>query len=182
MMTLEKGKNVEIRNDMKKFTPVLIVLILVAIIVTLFLSLASKQNMVVIVEGNLEALPLQMELHKYQDSDCGMVIEDLEYASQVVAPNGKTWFFHDHGGFVHWLEDKTFRDDGTIWVMSKDSKKWINGRKAYYSLNDITPMGYGFGAYEVFQEGFVEFDVMRLKMLRGETMNNLLIKKQLLGD
>jgi len=167
---------------LKKITPFLIVIIIVLIIVTLFLSLASKQNMIVIKEGNVERIPLEMVLNKHQDSDCGMVIEDLEYASQVVAKDGKTWFFHDHGGIIHWLEDKSFKDDVVIWVMSKDSKKWIDGKKAYYSLTDITPMGYGFGAYEFKQNKFVGFEEMKLKMLRGETMNNPRIKKQLLGN
>jgi len=138
--------------------------------------------MVVIKEGNLKMLPLKMELNKHQDSDCGMVIEDLEYASQVVAPSGKTWFFHDHGGFVNWLKDKEFKEDAAIWVMSRDSKKWIDAKKSYYSLTEITPMGYGFGAYESEKEGRVEYEEMRLKMLRGETMNNPRIKKQLLGN
>mgnify|MGYP000225839045 CR=1 FL=1 len=166
---------------LKKFIPFIIIATIVFIIVILFLSLASKQNMIVIKEGNIERIPLKMELNKHQDSDCGMVIEDLDYASQVVAKDGKTWFFHDHGGFVHWLADKDFQDDVVIWVMSRDSQKWIDGKKAYYSLNDITPMGYGFGAYEFHKDGLVSYDVMRLKMLRGETMNNPLIKKQLLG-
>jgi nitrous oxide reductase accessory protein NosL len=166
---------------MKKFTPILVVLVLVVIIVTLFLSLGKVQNMVVIKENNLQKIPLVMELNKYQDSDCGMVITDLQYASQVIAPDGKTWFFHDHGGFVHWLEDKSFKDNATIWVMSKDTHKWIDGKKAFYSLSDITPMGYGFGAYEKRKDGFVTFEQMRLKMLRGETMNNPKIRKQLLG-
>jgi len=65
--------------------------------------------------------------------------------------------------------------------MSKDTHKWIDGRKAFYSLNDITPMGYGFGAYEKNRDTFVDYETMRLKMLRGETMNNPKIKKQLLG-
>jgi len=166
---------------MKKFTPFLVVFVLVAIIIAIFLSLASTQNMQVIHEGNLKRLPIEMELNKYQDSDCGMVIEDLHYASQVIAKNGKTWFFHDHGGFVHWLKDKDFRDDVVIWVMSRDSKKWIDGKKAYYSLTDITPMGYGFGAYEKKSAKMVDFETMSLKMLRGETMNNPQIRKQLLG-
>lgn len=166
---------------MKRFMPFLIVLIIVSIIVALFLSLASSKQMVVVKEGNLKKLPIEMELNKYQDSDCGMVITDLDYASEVIAPNGKTWFFHDHGGFVNWLKDKDFKDEAIIWVMSRDTKKWIDGRKAYYSLNEITPMGYGFGAYENKQDGFVDFKEMSLKMLRGETMNNPLIRKQLLS-
>ncbi|MFA6195085.1 MAG: hypothetical protein WC656_00405 [Sulfurimonas sp.] len=166
---------------MKKATPFLIIFIIIFIIVALFLSLASSQNMIVIKEGNYKMLPLEMELNRYQDSDCGMVIKDLEYASQVIAKNGKTWFFHDHGGFINWLKDKEFKEDVVIWVMSKDTKKWINAKEAFYSLNDKTPMGYGFGAYEMKDVRHVDFESMKLRMLRGETMNNPLIKKQLLG-
>jgi len=166
---------------LKKMLPFFIVGILVSVIVIIFLSLAKNQNMTVIHEGNLERLPINMKLNKYQDSDCGMVIEDLEYASQVVALDGKTWFFHDHGGFINWLQDKSFKDDALIWVMSKDSSRWINAKKAYYSLTDITPMGYGFGAYEKKSAKMVDFETMSLKMLRGETMNNPQIRKQLLN-
>ena len=166
----------------KKLIPFLIIIIIIAIIVTIFLSLASTKRMIVIQEGNLQQLPIKMKLNKYQDSDCGMVIEDMTYVSQVIAPDGKTWFFHDHGGFIHWLEDKPFKNDAKIWVMSRDTKKWIDGKEAFYSLNEITPMGYGFGAYEKKQDNFVDFNTMRLRMLRGETMNNPKIKKQLLGN
>ena len=167
---------------MKKFIPVLVVLFIIAVIVSVFLSLASSNQMIVIKEGNLKQLPLKMELNKIQDSDCGMVIEDLTYASQVVAKDGKTWFFHDHGGFIHWLEDKNFKQNVKIWVKSKDTYKWIDAKKAFYSLNDITPMGYGFGAYENKKSWHVDFDTMRLKMLRGETMNNPVIRKKLLSE
>lgn len=167
---------------MKKITPILIILILIGIIVSIFLSLASSGRMVVVHEGNLKRLPIEMELNKYQDSDCGMVIEDLHYASQVVAKNGKTWFFHDHGGFVNWLKDKNFKDEAVIWVMSRDTKKWIDAKEAFYSLTDVTPMGYGFGAYEKSLNGFIDFETMNLRMLRGETMNNPFIKQKLLGN
>ena len=166
---------------MKKYAPLLIVLLFVVIIITVFLSLAKVQHMVVIKEGNTQKVPLEIVLGKYQDSDCGMVINDLTYASQVIAPDGKTWFFHDHGDFVHWLKDKSFKDKAVIWVRTVDTQKYIKAQDAFYSVNDITPMGYGFGAYEKNQKGFISFDVMRLKMLRGETMKNPKIKKQLLG-
>lgn len=166
---------------LKKLLPTLIILVIVLFIVVLFLSLGKAQKMIVIQEGNTQKKALDLELHKYQDSDCGMVIDTLEYASQVIAPSGKTWFFHDHGGFVQWLDDKPFRDEAVIWVMSRDTSRWIDGKKAYYSLNEITPMGYGFGAYEKNQEGFVAYETMRLKMLRGETMNNPAIRKKLMA-
>jgi len=161
--------------------PYIIVVILIVIIVTLFLSLAKVQNMVVIHKGNLQKLPIKMQLHKYQDSDCGMVIDNLEYASQVVAPDGRTWFFHDHGDFVHWLSDKPFKNEAVIWVMSRDTKRWIDGRKAHYTLNEVTPMGYGFGAYKNPKKGSVDFKTMSLKMLRGETLKNPKIRQQILG-
>ena len=47
-----------------------------------------------------------MVLGKYQDSDCGMIINDLTYASQVSSDGKKTWFFHDHGGMANWLNQK----------------------------------------------------------------------------
>lgn len=165
----------------KKMVPFFIIGILISAIIIVFLSLAKSQNMTVIHEGNLQRLPIKMTLNKYQDSDCGMVIEDLEYASQVVSRDGKTWFFHDHGGFVNWLEDKSFKDDVIIWVMAKDTKRWIYAKEAYFSLTDDTPMGYGFGAYEVKVDNMVDFETMSLRVLRGETMNNPQIRKQLLG-
>ncbi|WP_294965674.1 hypothetical protein [Sulfurimonas sp.] len=165
----------------KKFTSFLVVLGLVVLIVTIFLSVASQKQMIVIKEGNINRVALKMVINKYQDSDCGMLIDNMDYISQVVSPSGKTWFFHDHGGFVKWLEDKEFKNEAVIWVMSKDTKKWIDARTAFYSLVDKTPMGYGFGAYEKQVPTHVDFDTMRLRMLRGETLNNPHIRKQLLG-
>lgn len=160
---------------------IFVVLIIISIVVGIFLSLADKTNMVVVKEGNLKKLPLAMELNKYQDSDCGMVIDNLIDASQVISPSSKTYFFHDNGGMVNWLSDKNFKDEAVIWVMSRDSKKFINAREAYYSIDDITPMGNGFGAYEFKKDNLISFDEMSLKMLRGENMNNPQIKKQLQG-
>ncbi len=166
---------------MKKITPFLFISVFILLIVALFLSLGNVQKMVVIKEGNIDKVPLEIILHKYQDSDCGMIIDDMTYVSEVIAPDGKTWFFHDHGGFIHWLEDKSFKDKAVIWVRTKDTKRWLHAEDAYYSLNDITPMGYGFGAYENNQKNFVSYKTFKLKMLRGETMQDPKIRKKLLG-
>lgn len=166
---------------MKKILPILTFIIIVAIIVIIFLSMSNSKQMVVLKEGNTTQTPLEIILEKYQDSDCGMIIDSLEYASQVVASDGKTWFFHDHGGMANWLKDKSFKDSAKIWVMSKDTKKYIDGRTAWYSKTDATPMRYGFGAYEMKQDGFITFDEMRLKMLRGESLANPLYRKEILG-
>lgn len=178
MMILARVKR---EDEMNKMKPFFIVLMLVFIIMGIFLSLAHKEQMIVVQEGNLKRLPLIMQVNKYQDSDCGMVIAGLDYASQVIAPDGKTWFFHDHGGFVHWLKDKKFQEEVFIWVMSRDTKKWIDAKTAFYSVTEKTPMSFGFGAYENNSEGFIDFETMKLRVLHGETMRNPLIKKQLLG-
>ncbi len=167
---------------MKKYFPYLTIFIIIAIIVVLFLSLSKSQNMTVVYVGNKEKKPISIELGKFQDSDCGMVIDDITYASQVVSPSGKTYFFHDHGGMVNWLSTKEFKDIAIIWVMTKDTKRWIDGRSAWYSRTDHTPMLYGFGAYETKKDGLIDFETMFLHMVRGEHLANPKIKKQLLGD
>jgi hypothetical protein len=167
---------------MKKLTPYIIIVIIIALIVALFLSLSSKQNMTVIYTGNISKKPINIVLHKFQDSDCGMVIDDISYSAQVVSPSGNTWFFHDHGGMVHWLSDKSFKDKAVIWVMTKDTKRYIDGKKAWYSRTDDTPMHYGFGAYEHKKNDLIDFKTMSLHMLRGENLTNPLIKKQLLNQ
>ena len=169
-------------TEMKKLTPFLIIAIFIITIVGIFLSLASSKKMIVVVNDNIDAKPIEIQKGKYQDSDCGMVIDDLRDISQVISPSGKTWFFHDHGGFVKWIEDKEFKDKAKIWVKTRDSKKWLDAKNTFYSLRDKTAMGYGFGAYEKNQKNFVDFDTMRLRMLRGETLSNPSIKKQLLGQ
>ncbi len=155
---------------------------IILIIVFGFIFLAKNQNMIVIQEGNLDKKPYELVVGKYQDSDCGMVIDNFDFVSQVIAIDGKTWFFHDHGGMAHWLINKPFKDEVIIWVMTKDTKKYIDGRKAWYSRTDTTPMGYGFGAYENKQEGFIDFDTMFLHMARGEHLGNPQIKAKLLED
>lgn len=167
---------------MKKLLPFLTILTIIVIIIIIFLSMSNQKQMVVLKTGNTTQKPLDIILGKHQDSDCGMIIDNMTYVSQVIAPDGKTWFFHDHGGLVNWIKDKPFKDSAKIWVMTKDTKKYIDGRTAWYSRTDKTPMGYGFGAYEQKQKGFISFEEMSVKMLRGETLNNPYIKKELLGQ
>ena len=139
-----------------------IVLIIIIIIASIFIYLSTTSKMVVIYHNNTTKKPINIVLNKFQDSDCGMIIDDLTYASQVIAPDGRTWFFHDHGNMVHWLKDKPFKKEAIIWVMSKDTKQWINGRKAWYSRNENTPMLYGFGAYEFKKSNLIDIKTMSL--------------------
>jgi len=164
---------------MKSLKALLVIGGIIALIITLFLSLATKQQMVTLITGNIKREPLPIILNHYQDSECGMVIDSLEYASQVVAPNGNTWFFHDHGGMVDWLDRKSFKNEAIIWIYAKDTKKWIDAKKAYYSRDEKTPMLYGFGAYAHKKDKLIDFKTMQLHMLRGEHMANPIIRQQL---
>ena len=166
---------------MKKILPFITLITIIAIIIIIFLSMSNAKQMVVLKEGNTALTPLEIILGRYQDSDCGMVIDKMDYVSQVISSDGKTWFFHDHGGMANWLKDKPFKDDAKIWVMSKDTKQYINGRTAWYSRTDNTPMRYGFGAYEIKQDGFITFEEMSLKVLSNESLRKKKIKKELLG-
>ena len=166
---------------MKKILPILTLVIIILIIVIIFLSMSNKKQMVVLKEGNTTQMPLEIVLGKYQDSDCGMVINKMDFVSQVVSNDGKTWFFHDHGGLANWLKDKPFKDTAKIWVMTMDTKKYIDAKSAWFSRTDITPMGYGFGAYENKKDGFISFEEVALKVLRNEDLRNPYIKKELLG-
>ena len=164
---------------MKSLKTISVIGVIIALIITLFISLSTKQQMVTLIKGNMEKKPLPITLNHYQDSECGMVIDSLEYASQVVAPNGNTWFFHDHGGMVEWLNRKSFKNEAILWIYAKDTKRWIDAKKAWYSRDEKTPMFYGFGAYEHKRDKLIDFKTMQLHMLRGETMANPTIRQQL---
>ncbi len=157
---------------MKKIAPFMIILVIIVIIVAVFLSLGKQKQMIVTMQ-NPTKTPLQhLKINKYQDAFCGMVIEETDYASQAIRDDGKSWFFHDHGDFIEWLKDKPFASRVTVYVHTKDTDKWIDATKAFYTTTETTPMGYGFGAYEHKKEGMIDYKTMKERVLHGETMNN----------
>lgn len=166
---------------MKKVAPFLVVAVILGIVVAVFLSLAQKKQMIVTFE-NSKKIPIKLEINKYQDAFCGMVIEDTKYSSQAIRDDGKSWFFHDHGDFVEWLKDKPFKDRVIVYVYTIDTKRYIPATSAFYTTTENTPMGYGFGAYEHKKDGMIDFKTMQLRVLRGETMLNPKYKQILLKE
>lgn len=158
-----------------------LVVAIAIIIIILFVTLSMSSTKIVTIKTINDTNPLEMKLGVYQDSDCGMIINSLDYASQIINEH-KAWFFHDHGGMIKWLDKKEFKDKATIWVMSRDTHEWIDGRVAFYSDNEQTPMGYGFGAYRYKKDNLIDFNEMSLRVLRGETLQNSTIKKRLNGS
>lgn len=167
---------------MKKIIPYLIIVLIIIAMITIFLSRAKQQQMLTVYEGNTERIALPIKLGHYQDTQCGMPVEQLQDSAQAVAPDGKTWFFDDIGCLAIWMEDKAFKDDLILWVYAKDTKTWIDAHKAWYSLTDDTPMHYGFGAYLTKHENYIDFETMQLKMLRNENMTNPYTRRELLGE
>ena len=167
---------------MKKIAPLLIIFGIIAVIVTIVLFRAEQQQTVTVYEGNAEKKPVELQLNQFQDTQCGMAIGQMEDSAQVVGPDGKTWFFDDVGCMVSWLESRTFKDEALVWVYARDASAWIDGRLAWYSVTDETPMRYGFAPHKKRKKGFIGFDEMKAKMLKGETMKDPRIRKKLLGN
>jgi len=154
------------------------------ILVIILFSTSSFEQSIVVVQNNYKKEPILIEKSKYKDRFCNMTIEDTTYSAQVVLQNNDTLFFDDIGCLVLWLEDQknTQKEKIVLWVWAKDENKYINARDAWYSLTDHTPMHYGFGAYKIKQNNYIDYDTMTTKMLQGITMANPKIRKQLLGN
>ena len=111
-----------------------------------------------------------------------MYLVGKKHTAQIITKELKTHFFDDIGCAILWLkEHKIEPKEITFWVFSNDSNRYIDALKASYNSDDETPMHYGFGAYENLKEGMIDFNEMRLRMLRGETINDPKIKQQLKG-
>ncbi len=83
---------------------------------------------------------------------CRMVLSDRYYAAQVrvfaQGKRSKVFYFDDIGCATLWLENKPWKADTRteIWTADHRNGDWIDGRKAHYVRNKITPMAYGLGA------------------------------------
>jgi len=166
---------------MKKLLPLLVTIVFMSMIAMIFISMAKENQPITIVKGNLEMKALPIKLNFTNDTECKMLIKTIENAAQVVVPDGRTWFFDDPGCMVLWLEGKGFKEDAKLWVHTLDSKKWVDARKASYSVTEHSAMHYGFGARENIDKS-INYKEMRLRMLRGENMTNPKIRKKLLGE
>jgi len=166
---------------MKKILPLLIILLILGITAVVFISMAKNDQPITIVKGNTEMKALPLKVNFTNDPYCKMLITKEDNAAQVVAPDGKTWFFDDPGCMVLWLQDKDFKKSAKIWVHTLDTHKWIDAKSASYGVKDRTEMHYGFGARENKTDETIDFDEMVLRMYRGENLTNPKIRKKLLG-
>jgi nitrous oxide reductase accessory protein NosL len=125
--------------------------------------------------------PVAFEVGKVVCPQCHMDLKSLKDSVEVIKDKEVT-IFDDIGCMVLWMNKQGINpNDVKIWVFSRDTKHWIDAKKAYYSLTDTTPMGYGFGAYENRKKDMIGFDEMYMNMLRGLTLKDPRIRKKLLG-
>lgn len=167
---------------MKKVAPFVVMVLVVGIMAILVVSRARQQHNLTILTGNTQRVAVPVVLGHYQDTQCGMTIDHLEDAAQAVAPDGRTWFFDDVGCLALWLKTNKLRDKMKLWVYTRDTERWIDGRRAWYSRADQTTMEYGFAAHEDPDEGRVDFQEMYKLMYRGENLTNPYTRKELLGN
>ena len=128
--------------------------------------------------------PVPIKLGVTMDPECGMEVENMAHSSEVILKDGRAFVFDDPGCMIKWLhKNKYDTKDVKLWTYSDDTHRWIDAKKAKYTMTDSTPMHYGFGAYEKnsTKKKLISFEEMRLKMLRGENLTNPKIRKKLLG-
>ena len=133
---------------------------------------------------NTKKIPLKIIPNKMQDPQCHMYLSTKDFAVEVITKDYKTHFFDDPGCSILWMKAQNIDPkDVTIWAYATDTKKWINAKKAHYSISDFeTPMHYGFAPWENNRKNSINFDEMRLRMLRGENMTNPKIRKKILQE
>jgi hypothetical protein len=116
---------------------------------------------------------------------CKMVVSERKYTVQVVNTiNGRSYMFDDLGCAILWFKENQtpWENEANIFITDAISGEFIDARKAWYDTNSRTPMDYGFGAYKDKNsidksKQIINFDEARLRILRGETMQNPQIKK-----
>ncbi len=156
--------------------------IIFAIFILLLFSGCEKREVATL--KSKDGKPVPVKLGVTMDPQCGMEVEKMDHSSEVILKDGRAFVFDDPGCMILWLhKNKYDPKDVKLWTYSDDTHKWIDAKKAHYTMTDSTPMHYGFGAYEKnsTKKKLIPFDEMRLRMLRGENLTNPKIRKKLLG-
>lgn len=82
---------------------------------------------------------------------CVMVLSDRKNTLQLMDPDTKRVYkFDDIGCMALWFNEENiaYKDSVAIWITDAHTGEWINAREAFYTTSNITPMAFGFSAYE----------------------------------
>lgn len=147
----------------------------------LFISLLfiGCENKKLYESNNKELKALDFEPNRMIDPYCKMFVTQKKYSAQAILADGKTYFFDDIGCLIMWSEaNKPVK----MYVYTLDTNEFIDAKEAFYSrTEEDTPMHHGFGAYKYKRDGLIDFESVRVYMLRGEDLTNPAIKRALLG-
>ena len=117
--------------------------------------------------------PEKMHWDRDMCERCKMAVSERRYAVQVVDPQSHRHYrFDDIGCAILWFKEERvpWADKAIIWVKDGATGRWIDARKAWYSTDKITPMGYGFTAFadkKAAGDGeVVDFEQMRRRVLK----------------
>ena len=113
---------------------------------------------------------------------CNMPLPSSNINTSNINDNGDIIYFDDIGCMILYAKKNNIDlKNRTIKIFSNDTKKYINPYKANFTINEKTPMLYGFSAYENSCKNCITFNEVIIRMLRGEHMANPKIRKQILG-
>lgn len=124
--------------------------------------------------------PVKIHWDRDTCARCHMLISDRHAAAEIINPdNGTAYKFDDFGCAISWLKEHqpTWRNKAIIWIMNAKTEKWIDARKAYYTVGNTTPMAYGLLAYtkSTIPKGkaVIDFEqAVKHVYLKNETTNN----------
>ncbi len=102
---------------------------------------------------------------------CKMAISDRKFAVEAIGEDGKVYRFDDIGCLILWQNKEhpeiRFKK---IWIKDAKSGKWIDAKKAKYTTDSITPMGYGFAAYKEYEKPqnkeFIDYEEVKRRVIK----------------
>ena len=114
--------------------------------------------------------------------ECFMPLPESQVHTAILMDGNDEKLFDDIGCMVLWSqENKIDLKTKQSKIFANDSKVYIDTSKAYFTINEKTPMLYGFSAYEKSCEKCINFNEVIIRMSRGEHMANPKIRKHILG-
>lgn len=151
---------------------------------TLISAVDMGEQKIYVVKGNQAKEPLEIVFNRYFCSQDRVAITEYFNTAQAIRPNGDTYFFNDIGSLFLWLERQEEKDELTLFVYAQDTERYVPARSAWYSRIEVTPMGYGFGAYEfqIYALADHYFDEMYTCAIRGETLWNPIVRRLLVEN
>jgi nitrous oxide reductase accessory protein NosL len=124
-------------------------------------------------------LPRKVHWDRDMCQRCKMVLSDRDFAVEIINPKSKkVYYFDDIGCAVLWLKEEKipWTESAKIWVRDGKTKEWIDARSAKYIDDAVTPMAYGFQAYEnnstLESKKVIDFETLSKRVEEIEKRNN----------